>query len=52
MRKILGANAAGLYGFDMEALAPLAAEFGPTVAELAEPLTQLPDNPNEALLRV
>jgi predicted TIM-barrel fold metal-dependent hydrolase len=52
MRKILGANAADLYGFDLDALAPLASKFGPTVAELAEPLTQLPENPNEALLRV
>jgi predicted TIM-barrel fold metal-dependent hydrolase len=52
MRKILGANAASLYGFDLDALAPLASKFGPTVAEIAEPLTELPENPNEALLRV
>ena len=32
-------------------LAPLAAEAGPTVAEIATPLDQLPDNPNEALLK-
>jgi predicted TIM-barrel fold metal-dependent hydrolase len=51
MRRILGQNAADLYGFDMEALAPLAAEYGPTVAELQQPLTELPENPNEALLR-
>jgi hypothetical protein len=31
-------------------LAPLAAEHGPTVEEVATPLTELPDNPNEALL--
>ena len=29
MRKILGENAAKLYGFDLDALAPLAAEYGP-----------------------
>ena len=50
-RKILGENAAALYGFDLEALAPLAAKYGPTVAELAEPLEELPENPNSALLR-
>ena len=52
MRKILGANAAELYGFDLDALAPLAAKVGPTVEELAEPLVELPAEPNEALLRV
>ncbi|MDH5237519.1 MAG: amidohydrolase [Acidimicrobiia bacterium] len=47
---ILGANAAAFYDFDLAALQPLAARFGPTVAELDEPLTELPENPNEALL--
>jgi predicted TIM-barrel fold metal-dependent hydrolase len=51
MRLMLGENAAKVYDFDLDALAPLAAEFGPTVDELREPLTALPDNPNEALLR-
>jgi len=51
MRKILGGNCADLYGFDMKSLAGLAAEFGPTVAELEVPLEKLPDNPNEALLK-
>ena len=51
MRKILGENAAKLYGFDLEALAPLAATYGPTVEELKEPLTSLPEGANEALLR-
>jgi len=50
-RAILGENAAALYGFDLEALAPLAAEYGPTVEELDQPLDRLPDNPNGALLR-
>jgi predicted TIM-barrel fold metal-dependent hydrolase len=51
LRRILAANAAGVYGFDLEALAPHAAEVGPTVAEIARPLTELPAEPNEALLR-
>lgn len=51
MRLLLGANAAELYGFDLDALAPIAAEVGPTVEELREPLTELPENPAEALLR-
>jgi predicted TIM-barrel fold metal-dependent hydrolase len=51
LRKVLGENVAALYDFDLDALAPLAAQFGPTVDEIAQPLTELPDEPNEALLR-
>jgi hypothetical protein len=51
MRKILGENAAKLYGFDLDALAPFAAQYGPTVEELQVPLTSLPEGANEALLR-
>ena len=51
LRAIVGGNAAALYGFDLDVLAPFAADHGPTVRELAEPLTELPANPNEALLR-
>jgi predicted TIM-barrel fold metal-dependent hydrolase len=51
MRRILAGNAAKLYDFDLEALAPLAAKVGPTVEELAEPLDALPENANEALRR-
>ena len=51
MRMILAGNAARLYDFDLEALAPLAATYGPTVEEIAQPLEQLPENPNRALLR-
>ena len=36
-------NAAKLYGFDMDALAPLAAQYGPTVEEVRVPLDELPD---------
>ena len=52
LRRALGGNAAELYGFDLDKLAPLAEKVGPTVAEVATPLDALPDNPNEALLRV
>jgi predicted TIM-barrel fold metal-dependent hydrolase len=52
MRRILSENAAKLYDFDLEKLAPLAAKYGPTVAEVTEPLTALPENANSALLRV
>jgi predicted TIM-barrel fold metal-dependent hydrolase len=50
MRKILGGTAAELYGFDLEALAPYAAKYGPTVTELDEPLVELPPDANQALL--
>jgi len=36
-RAMLGGNAAALYGFDLDALAPLAAEHGPPVAEIHTP---------------
>lgn len=51
LRRILSQNAAGLFGFDLDALAPLAERYGPTYQELSQPLDQLPDNPNEALRR-
>jgi len=51
LRLALGGNAAALYGFDLDALAPLAAAHGPTVGEVATPLDALPEHPNEALLR-
>jgi predicted TIM-barrel fold metal-dependent hydrolase len=51
LQQLLAGNAARLYDFDLDALAPLAAKAGPTVAELATPLDKLPDNPNEALLK-
>ena len=50
--RILGENAAKLYDFDLEALAPWAEKYGPTVEEIAQPLDELPENPNEPLLRV
>ena len=50
LRRLLAGNAAELYGFDLDALAPYAAQWGPTVAEIATPLDELPAEPNEALL--
>jgi predicted TIM-barrel fold metal-dependent hydrolase len=52
MRRILCENAAKLYDFDLEKLAPLAAKYGPSVEEVTRPLTELPENANSALLRV
>ncbi len=49
LRNVLAGNAAKLYDFDLDALAPLAAQYGPTVQEIAEPLTELPPNANAAL---
>jgi hypothetical protein len=37
-RKILGLNAAKLYNFDLEALKPLAAKYGPTPEQVNTPL--------------
>lgn len=51
LRQILGGTAAKVYGFDLGALAPIAARVGPTVAEISRPLERLPDEPNEALLK-
>jgi predicted TIM-barrel fold metal-dependent hydrolase len=51
LQDILGGNAAKLYDFDLGALAPEAERVGPTVAEIAEPLTELPENANQALRR-
>ena len=39
VQMMLGGNAAALYGFDLEALRPLAAGIGPTVGEVARPLS-------------
>ncbi len=51
MRRILGENAAKLYGFDLGLCDELAATHGPTVDEIKVPLTELPENPNSALLK-
>ena len=49
LRRVLGENAAKLYDFDLDALAPYAEQYGPTVDEIAEPLTALPEGANAAL---
>jgi predicted TIM-barrel fold metal-dependent hydrolase len=51
LQQLLAGNAARLYGFDLDVLAPIAARVGPTVAEIAQPLEELPAEPNEALLK-
>ena len=51
LKRILAENAAKLYDFDLNALAPAAQQYGPTVAEIAQPLAELPENPNSALLK-
>ncbi|MGH9235792.1 MAG: amidohydrolase family protein, partial [Acidimicrobiales bacterium] len=45
---MVGGNAADVYGFDLDALAPLAARIGPRVDEVAKPLAP-GDIPTEAL---
>jgi hypothetical protein len=39
---MVGGNAARVYGFDLDLLDPIAAKVGPTVEEIAEPLTEPP----------
>jgi predicted TIM-barrel fold metal-dependent hydrolase len=59
LRVMLGENAARRYGFDLDALTPIAAVVGPTVEEVSQPLTHWPEltgvaftseDPLEALL--
>lgn len=49
VHQLVAGNAAELYGFDLDALAPLASQFGPTVSEIATPLTDIPADANDAL---
>ena len=49
LRELLAGNAARLYDFDLDALAPLAAKFGPTVDEIAEPIDEIPTKTLERL---
>jgi len=46
VRAMVGTNAARLYGFDLDALAPLAAAHGPSPAEVDTPLdvSEIPDD--------
>ena len=38
VQQMLAGNAAALYGFDLDALAPIGAKIGPVVGEVARPL--------------
>lgn len=42
VRAMVGGNAARVYGFDLDALAPLTARIGPTVEQVATPLEAVP----------
>jgi hypothetical protein len=42
IRQVTSRTAAGVYGFDLDALAPLAERIGPTVDEVAMPLDAVP----------
>jgi predicted TIM-barrel fold metal-dependent hydrolase len=44
LQQVLAGNAAAVYGFDLDALAPLAAKAGPTVDELNTPLDTIPSD--------
>jgi hypothetical protein len=45
---MVGGNAARVYGFDLDALAPVAARVGPLVDDVARPLS-VAEIPQEAL---
>jgi predicted TIM-barrel fold metal-dependent hydrolase len=52
LSELLAGTAATVYGMDLEVLAPVASAHGPTVAEVAEPLTEVPaDNHSPAFTR-
>jgi hypothetical protein len=45
---MVGGTAAAVYGFDLQALAPLVDRIGPTVAEVADPLAAVPADASSA----
>jgi predicted TIM-barrel fold metal-dependent hydrolase len=49
MRMILAGNAAKLYDFDLDKLAPLASKIGPKVDEVATPIDEVPEKELERL---
>jgi hypothetical protein len=53
VRLVLGENAARVYGFDLDALGPLAAAFGPRVDDVATALlpSEFPDDAVTMALR-
>jgi hypothetical protein len=40
---MLGGNAARIYGFDLDALAPIAAQYGPLASDVDAGLDRVPD---------
>jgi hypothetical protein len=48
VRAMVGGNAARVYGFDLDALAPIAARVGPSIDDVAQPLG-VGEIPDEAL---
>lgn len=52
LQQLLAGTAAKVYGFDLDALAPIAARVGPTHAEIARPIEVIPsDATSPAFLR-
>jgi predicted TIM-barrel fold metal-dependent hydrolase len=51
VQAMLGGNAAAVYGFDLAALAPVAAEVGPTVAEVDAGLAAVPEGATSLAFR-
>jgi predicted TIM-barrel fold metal-dependent hydrolase len=51
LRSVLGHNAAHVYQMDLDKLTPLAEQYGPTIEELQQPLTNMPDNASPAFTR-
>jgi hypothetical protein len=43
VQAMVGGNAATLYGFDLDLLAPIAAAVGPPIDDLRQPLDRLPE---------
>ena len=44
LARVFSENAAAVYDFDIDALAPIAARVGPTVDEIRVPLDEVPKN--------
>jgi predicted TIM-barrel fold metal-dependent hydrolase len=49
-RQMLAGVAAGVYGFDLDALTPVAERIGPKVSEVHTPLTEMPVSRGEAFV--
>ncbi len=49
IKKLLSENVAKLYDFDLDALRPLADQFGPTVGEIATPIDDVPEKELELI---